>query len=133
MLNEAFNGDYCHEQCMELKFRARALHQSNIFLILCQFLRCEPGKHEHASLSIKRMWFDSFRRSQVGVIVISSRLPPLRPGIMYWACAWVEICRSQFDFEGFAVGTPVFLPLQIRLSGQDLSRRAIKCQPLANI
>ena len=39
---------------------------------------------------------------------------------------WAEICRSQSDSEGFSPGTPVFLPLQIRLSRQDLSRRAIK-------
>ena len=39
---------------------------------------------------------------------------------------WAEICRSQSDSEGFSLGTPVFLPLQIRLSRQDLSGRAIK-------
>ena len=42
-----------------------------------------------------------------------------------------EICRSQSDSEGFSLGTPVFLPVQIRLSRQDLSRRAIKHKPLA--
>ena len=50
-----------------------------------------------------------------------SRLPPLRPGIDKWA----EVFRSQSDSEGFSPGSPVFLPLQIRLSRQDLSRRAI--------
>ena len=39
---------------------------------------------------------------------------------------WAEICRSQSDSQGFSPGTPVFLPLQIRLSRQDLSRRSIK-------
>ena len=37
-----------------------------------------------------------------------------------------RLCRSQSDSEGFSPGTPVFLPLQIRLSRQDLSRLAIK-------
>ena len=39
---------------------------------------------------------------------------------------WAEICWSQSDSEGFSPGTPVFIPQQIRLSRQDLSRRAIK-------
>ena len=42
------------------------------------------------------------------------------------ARTWAEICWSQSDSEGFSPGTPVFLPLQIRLSRQNLSRRAIK-------
>ena len=64
--------------------------------------------------------------SQVGIVVISraSHLydPESNPGLRTWA----EICRSQSDSEGFSPGTPVFLPLQIRLSCQDLSRRAIQ-------
>ena len=44
------------------------------------------------------------------------------PGLRMWA----EICRSQSESEGFSPGTLVFLPLQIRLSFQDLSRSAIK-------
>ena len=42
-----------------------------------------------------------------------------------------EISRSQSDSEDFSPGTPVFLTLQIRLSRQDLSRRAFKHQPVA--
>ena len=64
--------------------------------------------------------------NQVGVVIIShaSHLyyPGLNPGLRTWA----EICRSQSDSEGFSPGTPVFLPLQIRLSHQHLSHRAIK-------
>ena len=56
-----------------------------------------------------------------------SRLPPLQPGIeSARGLRFVDLT----DSEGFSPGTPVFLPLQSRLSRQDLSRRAIK-QPLA--
>ena len=41
-----------------------------------------------------------------------------------------EICQSQSDSEGFSLGTPVFLPLQI--GRQDLCREMIKHWPLAH-
>ena len=64
--------------------------------------------------------------SQVGMVVISraSHLydPSSIPGLRMLA----EIFWSQSDSESFSPGTPVFLPQQIQLSRQDLSRRAIK-------
>ena len=64
--------------------------------------------------------------SQVDVVVISHAVHLYDPGLIPRLREWAEICRSLFDSEGFSPGTPVFLPLQIRLSRQDLSRRAIK-------
>ena len=55
-----------------------------------------------------------------------SRLPRVDPGSSPGLRTWAEIYRSQSDSEGFSPGTPVFLPPQIRLSRQDLSRQAIK-------
>ena len=46
-------------------------------------------------------------------------------------CTWAVICRSQSDSEGYSRSTPIFLPLQIWLARQDLSRRASKHYPLA--
>ena len=48
--------------------------------------------------------------------------PGSNPGLRTLA----EICLSQSDADGFSPDTLVFLPLQIQLSRQDLSRQAIK-------
>ena len=78
--------------------------------------------------------------SQVGLVVISlSRpspppsppLPPLRPRIEPWAPHVVCDLSISISLPWFSPGTPVFLPPQIWLSRQDLSRRAIKHWPLA--
>ena len=58
-----------------------------------------------------------------------SRLPPLRPGIE--SARGLRFVDLNLTPRVFSPGTPVFLPLQIRLLRQDLSRRAIKHQPLA--
>ena len=56
-------------------------------------------------------------RIQVGVVVISRAFHLYDPaGSIPRLGTWAEICRSQSDSEGFSPGTPVFLPLQIRLS-----------------
>ena len=56
-----------------------------------------------------------------------SRFPPLRPGIdSRGPHVGGDLSPSLSDSQGFSPGTPVFLPLQIRLSRQDLSRQAIK-------
>ena len=68
--------------------------------------------------------FTNFLGSQVGVVVISCASHLYDPELSPWLCTWAEICQSQSDSEGFSRGTPVFLPLQIRLSCQE--------EPLSN-
>ena len=65
-------------------------------------------------------------RTQVGVVVITRAYHPYDPGSTPGLSTWAEICQSQSDSKGFSLGTPVFLPLQIRLFRQDPSHRAIK-------
>ena len=69
--------------------------------------------------------------SQVGVVVISRASHLYDPGSSPKLRTWAEICRSQSDLKDFSSGILVFLPLQIRLSHQELSCRAIKDKPLA--
>ena len=62
--------------------------------------------------------------SQVGVVVIirASHLynSGSNPGLRMWA----EICRSQSDFKGFSLGTPVFLP-QPKIDSQLISSAVV--------
>mgnify|MGYP001796131330 CR=1 FL=1 len=51
--------------------------------------------------------------SQVGVMVISHAIHLNDLGLFPRLRMWAEICQSQSDFEGFSLGTLVFLALQI--------------------
>ena len=53
----------------------------------------------------------SLTGSQVGVGVISRASHLYDLGLTPGLRTWAEICQSQFDSEGFSLGTPVFLPL----------------------
>ena len=59
-------------------------------------------------------------------VTSSTSIPRLR--------IWAENCRSLYPSEGFSLGTPIFLSRSLPnfdFALQDLSRRAIKHQPLA--
>ena len=67
-----------------------------------------------------------FVKSQVGAVIISRASNLYDPGSSPGLRTWAKIGPSQSEAKGFSPGTPVFLPLQIRLSRQYLNRRTIR-------